>query len=125
MMQAYGEGFALLEASPYGEHFDYSRIAHLWNQGSVIRSWLLELLENAFANDPNLDDIIGYVEDSGEGRWTVEQAIASSVPAPVIAHSLFARFQSRQENSFSDRVLAALRREFGGHAVKASQKKPS
>lgn len=122
MMQAYGEGFALLEASPYKEHFDYKKIAHLWNQGSVIRSWLLELLEDAFGNDPKLKDIIGYVDDSGEGRWTVEQAIESRVAAPVIANSLFARFQSRDDNSFSNRVLAALRREFGGHAVKTSGK---
>lgn len=122
MMQAYGEGFALLEASPYAEHFDYKDIAHLWNQGSVIRSWLLELLVDAFGNDPKLNDIIGYVDDSGEGRWTVEQAIESRVAAPVIANSLFARFQSRDKNSFSDRVLAALRREFGGHAVKSSPK---
>jgi len=123
MMQAYGEGFALLEASPYATDFDYKKIAHLWNQGSVIRSWLLELLENAFGSDPKLDDIIGYVDDSGEGRWTVEQAIESRVAAPVIANSLFARFQSRDKNSFSDRVLAALRREFGGHAIKSSSKK--
>ncbi len=122
MMQAYGEGFALLEASPYKDNFDYRKIAHLWNQGSVIRSWLLELLEDAFKEDPKLNDIIGYVDDSGEGRWTVEQAIESRVAAPVIANSLFARFQSRDDNSFSDRVLAALRREFGGHAVKASDK---
>jgi 6-phosphogluconate dehydrogenase len=119
LMQAYGEGFALLEGSPYRHHFDYSRIAHLWNQGSVIRSWLLELLENVFANDPRLEEIAAYVEDSGEGRWTVEQALESRVAAPVIAHSLFARFQSRDENSFSNRLLAALRREFGGHAVKS------
>jgi 6-phosphogluconate dehydrogenase len=122
MMQAYGEGFALLEASPYKDNFDYQKIAHLWNQGSVIRSWLLELLEDAFSGDPKLNDIIGYVDDSGEGRWTVEQAIESRVAAPVIAASLFARFQSRDDNSFSDRVLAALRREFGGHAVKSSDK---
>jgi len=122
MMQAYGEGFALLEASPYSKNFDYKEIAHLWNQGSVIRSWLLELLVDAFGSDPKLDDIIGYVDDSGEGRWTVEQAIESRVAAPVIANSLFARFQSRDKNSFSDRVLAALRREFGGHAVKSSPK---
>ena len=120
MMQAYGEGFALLEASPYSDNFDYQQIAHLWNQGSVIRSWLLELLEDAFSEDPKLDDITGYVDDSGEGRWTVEQAIESRVAVPVIAHSLFARFQSRDENSFSNRVLAALRREFGGHAVQSS-----
>jgi 6-phosphogluconate dehydrogenase len=120
MMQAYGEGFALLDASPYRDHFDYQQIAGLWNHGSVIRSWLLELLEKAFDDDPRLNEIIGYVDDSGEGRWTVEQAIESRVAAPVITHSLFARFQSREENSFANRVLAALRREFGGHAVKTA-----
>ncbi|MEW6291357.1 MAG: phosphogluconate dehydrogenase (NAD(+)-dependent, decarboxylating) [Thermodesulfobacteriota bacterium] len=118
MMQAYGEGFALLEASPYAEHLDFNKISHLWNQGSVIRSWLLELLEDAFAKDPRLDELSGYVDDSGEGRWTVEEAIASGVSAPVITMALFQRFQSRRENAFENRVLAALRREFGGHAVK-------
>ncbi|MGV1098966.1 phosphogluconate dehydrogenase (NAD(+)-dependent, decarboxylating) [Thiovibrio sp. JS02] len=122
MMQAYGEGFALLEASPYGEDLDFSRLAHLWNQGSVIRSWLLELLESAFAKDPRLEELRGQVEDSGEGRWTVQQAVESGVSTPVIALSLFARFQSRQENAFENRVLAALRREFGGHAVVAAKK---
>lgn len=120
MMEACGEGFALLEASPYDNNFDYQKIAHLWNQGSVIRSWLLELLEDALSDDPKLDEISGYIDDSGEGRWTVEQAIESRVAAPVIAQALFARFQSRDENSFSNRVLAALRCEFGGHAVKIS-----
>ena len=120
MMQAYGEGFALLEASPYRDHFDYQQIARLWNQGSVVRSWLLELLERSFAGDPRLDNLTGYVDDSGEGRWTVEQAVSSGVAAPVIALSLFSRFQSRDDNSFANRVLAALRQEFGGHAVKAS-----
>ncbi len=124
MMQAYAEGFALLEKSPYENQMDFQKIiSHLWNQGSVIRSWLLELLEDAFTKDSRLDDITGYVEDSGEGRWTVEQAIESSVPAPVITMSLFQRFQSRRENGFDNRVLAALRREFGGHAVKASTEK--
>jgi len=118
MMQAYGEGFALLEASPYAEHLDYAKVSHLWNQGSVVRSWLLELLENAFGEDPKLDEIQGYVDDSGEGRWTIEQAIEYRVAAPVIAMSLFQRFSSRNENAFENRVLAALRREFGGHAVK-------
>jgi len=118
MMQAYGEGFALLEASPYAEHLDFKKISHLWNQGSVVRSWLLELLEEAFAGDPRLDELSGYVDDSGEGRWTVEEAIASGVAAPVITMALFARFQSRKGNAFENRVLAALRREFGGHAVK-------
>jgi 6-phosphogluconate dehydrogenase len=121
MMQAYGEGFAILEASDYRKEFDYAEIAHLWNQGSVVRSWLLELMEKAFTEDPKLTDITGYVEDSGEGRWTVEQAVESGVSAPVIALSLFRRFQSRQENAFEDRVLAAMRREFGGHAVKKAE----
>jgi len=118
MMQAYGEGFEILEASEYGPALDYAQLSHLWNQGSVIRSWLLELAEEAFKNDARLDEITGHVDDSGEGRWTVQQAIDTSVPAPVITESLFARFRSRQGNSFSNRVLAALRREFGGHAVK-------
>ncbi|OQX10034.1 MAG: 6-phosphogluconate dehydrogenase (decarboxylating) [Desulfobulbaceae bacterium A2] len=117
MMQAYGEGFALLEASPYGAGLDHRRIAALWNQGSVIRSWLLELLERAFDQDPKLEKIRGHVDDSGEGRWTVDEAVALGVPAPVLALSLFARFQSRDDNGFTNRVLAALRREFGGHAV--------
>lgn len=122
MMQAYAEGFALMEASSYSEHLDYSRVAHLWNQGSVVRSWLLELLESAFQGDPRLSEIRGYVEDSGEGRWTVQEAVEMAVPAPVIAASLFQRFRSRQEDSFADKVLAALRREFGGHAVKPAAK---
>ena len=117
MMQAYGEGFEILEASDYSTFFDYADIAHLWNQGSVIRSWLLELAEDAFRKDEKLSDIKGYVEDSGEGRWTVQQALETGVPAQVITLSLLRRFRSRQDNSFSDRVLAALRREFGGHAV--------
>jgi 6-phosphogluconate dehydrogenase len=118
MMQAYGEGFEILEASPYGKNLDYAEVAHLWNQGSVIRSWLLELAEDAFSANTRLEDITDYVEDSGEGRWTVQQAIETAVPAPVITASLFARFRSRQESSFSNRVLASLRRTFGGHAVK-------
>ena len=116
MMQAYAEGFELLRASDYG--YDLEAVAHLWNQGSVVRSWLLELAELAFGKDPNLEKIRGYVEDSGEGRWTVHEAIDRGVPAPVLALSLFRRFRSRQEDAFSDRVLAALRAEFGGHAVK-------
>jgi 6-phosphogluconate dehydrogenase len=118
MMQAYGEGFEILEASDYGPSLDYAEVSHLWNQGSVIRSWLLELAEDAFKKDAHLEEITGHVDDSGEGRWTVQQAIDTAVPAPVITESLFARFRSRQDNSFSNRVLAALRREFGGHAVK-------
>jgi 6-phosphogluconate dehydrogenase len=116
MMQAYGEGFELLKASQFD--LDLANIAHLWNQGSVVRSWLLELAESAFSKDPDLASIRGYVEDSGEGRWTVQEAIERNVPAPVLMLSLFARFASRQEDSFSAKVVAALRNEFGGHAVK-------
>jgi len=116
MLQAYGEGFELLKASQFD--LDLGAISHLWNQGSVVRSWLLELCESAFAKDPKLDAIKGYVEDSGEGRWTVVEAIDKSVSAPVLTLSLFARFASRQQDSFAAKVIAALRNEFGGHAVK-------
>lgn len=118
MMQAYAEGFQIMEASPFAESLDLGRIAHLWNQGSVIRSWLLELAEKAFSQDPGLGGLEGYVEDSGEGRWTVEQAVETGVPAPVITLSLMTRFSSRGRDDFARRFLAALRREFGGHAVK-------
>jgi len=123
IMEAYGEGFELLKASPYSKYFSLKDIAHLWNHGSVIRSWLLELLESAFEKDPELETIQGYVEDSGEARWTVHEAVDLGVSVTGIAHSLFKRFQSRQEDVFSDKVLAALRREFGGHAVYAKGKK--
>ena len=123
MMQAYGEGFHILEASPYAESLDYAEVAHLWNQGSVIRSWLLELAEAAFSKDGKLDDIRGFVDDSGEGRWTVNQAVDTRVFAPVITLSLMDRFRSRETDSFSDKVVAALRREFGGHAVVTPEKK--
>jgi len=116
MLQAYAEGFEILEASQF--NLDLQRIASLWNHGSVVRSWLLELAERAFARDPDLSQIRGYVEDSGEGRWTVFEAINEDVAAPTIAASLFARFVSRQDDSFAMRVIAALRNEFGGHAVK-------
>ncbi len=116
LMQSYAEGFELLAASEYG--YDLHALAKVWNNGSVIRSWLLELAENAFAKDPKLAGLKAYVDDTGEGRWTVNEAIARAVPVPTIAASLFARFGSRQENSFAMRVLAALRSEFGGHAVK-------
>lgn len=120
MMQAYAEGFALLEASRYREFLDYASVARLWNRGSVVRSWLLELLESAFQGDPRLSEIRGYVEDSGEGRWTVQEAVEKAVPVPVIGAALFQRFRSRQEDSFADKILAALRREFGGHAVRTA-----
>ena len=117
MMQAYGEGFEILKASDYGQELDFGKIAGLWNKGSVIRSWLLELLENAFSLDPDLEKIQGFVEDSGEARWTVKQAVDSGVAADVITSSLYKRFSSRQEDIFANKVTAALRNEFGGHAV--------
>jgi 6-phosphogluconate dehydrogenase len=117
IMQAYGEGFEILNASQFD--LDLRAIAHLWNQGSVVRSWLLELAELAFEHDAKLDTIRGYVEDSGEGRWTIQQAIDTDVPAPIITLSLLERFRSRQEESFTAKVVAALRKEFGGHAVKS------
>jgi 6-phosphogluconate dehydrogenase len=121
MLQAYGEGFEIIETSEFGSGIDLGSLAHLWNQGSVIRSWLLELAELAFENDPKLSKIKGYVDDTGEGRWTVKDAIDLAVPPPVLAMSLFARFRSRQDDSFSDKVIAALRNEFGGHAVHAEK----
>ncbi len=116
LMQAYAEGFELLKATEWD--LDLAAIADLWNQGSVVRSWLLELAVDAFAKDPGLEQITGYVEDTGEGRWTVQQAIEHGVPMPAIASALFMRFRSRQPDTFSGKVLAALRNEFGGHAVK-------
>ena len=116
LMQSYAEGFEILKASPYPD-IDLHAVTELWRHGSVVRSWLLDLAADAFAKDPHLDAIKGYVEDSGEGRWTVMESIEHAVPAPVIALSLYLRFRSRQEDSFSMKVLAALRNEFGGHAV--------
>jgi 6-phosphogluconate dehydrogenase len=117
MMQAYAEGFELLQAKS-DLNLDLQGIAGLWNHGSVVRSWLLELLDAALQKDPGLDGLKAYVEDSGEGRWTVEAAIEARVPAPTISMALFERFRSRQDNSFANRLLAALRNEFGGHSVK-------
>jgi 6-phosphogluconate dehydrogenase len=117
MLQSYAEGFEILKAAPFG--FDLEQLATLWNHGSVIRSWLLELAQAAFERDPQLSRIRGYVDDSGEGRWTLQEAIDHAVPAPALAMSLFMRFRSRQDDSFSDKVIAALRNEFGGHPVKA------
>jgi 6-phosphogluconate dehydrogenase len=116
LLQAYAEGFELLEAAPF--EIDLPAVAALWNQGSVVRSWLLELAERALAEDPHLSQIKGYVEDSGEGRWTVMEAIERGVPATVLAHSLFARFRSRQQESFGSKLIAALRQQFGGHQVR-------
>jgi 6-phosphogluconate dehydrogenase len=116
MLQAYAEGFDLLQASDFD--LDLHQLSALWNHGSVVRSWLLELAERAFAKDPKLESLRGYVDDSGEGRWTVLEAVERGVAAGTLAQSLFSRFTSREENPFSMRVIAALRNEFGGHAVK-------
>ena len=117
LMQAYAEGFEILQASEF--ELDLTEIAGIWRYGSVVRSWLLELLHAAFEQDGGeLEGIAGYVEDSGEGRWTVFEAINESVPAPIIANALFARFASRQDESFGAKINAALRKQFGGHAVK-------
>jgi 6-phosphogluconate dehydrogenase len=121
MLQAYAEGFNVLEASHAYPDLDLHGIAHLWNQGSVVRSWLLELAERAFERDPRLSRVRGYVEDSGEGRWTVEEAMDLSVPVPVLVLSLMARYQSRQPDAFGFKVIAALRNEFGGHAIKTEE----
>jgi len=123
MMQAYAEGFELMAESSYG--LDLPKIAALWNQGSVVRSWLLELAADALAADPRLESLRPYVEDSGEGRWTVLDAVEKAVPAPTITAALFARFRSRRDNSFADRMLAALRNAFGGHAVRRAGTPPA
>jgi 6-phosphogluconate dehydrogenase len=118
LMQAYAEGFEVMKESEFG--IDLHEVAGIWRYGSVVRSWLLELLHAAFEKEGGeLEQIRGYVEDSGEGRWTIAEAIAENVPAPVITAALFARFASRQEESFAAKVNAALRNQFGGHAVKA------
>jgi len=119
MMQAYAEGFEILHASDY--ELDLAAVSDMWNHGSVVRSWLLELAADAFrSNGQDLSNLKGWVADSGEGRWTVQEAIDRDVPAPVITLSLQTRFRSRQDDSYGARVLAALRNEFGGHAVKSS-----
>lgn len=117
MLQGYAEGFEIMNAKKEF-NLNLGEIACLWNHGSVIRSWLLELAEKVFKKEPDLNSICGYVEDSGEGRWTVEEAIEKNISAPVITLSLMQRFLSRQEESFSAKVIAALRNEFGGHVVK-------
>jgi 6-phosphogluconate dehydrogenase len=119
LMESYAEGFEIMRASEFG--LDLPTVAGIWRYGSVVRSWLLELLVRAFEEDPDLAQIRGYVEDSGEGRWTVFESINESVPAPVIALSLMARFASRQDESFAAKVSAALRNQFGGHAVKSAE----
>jgi len=117
LLQAYAEGYEILHATKEFR-LDLKQVAALWNRGSVVRSWLNELAERAFARDPGLASLRGWVEDTGEGRWTVQEALDLDVPAPVITLSLLARFRSRQEDSFGAKVIAALRNEFGGHAVR-------
>ncbi|HEY6118003.1 MAG TPA: decarboxylating 6-phosphogluconate dehydrogenase [Candidatus Dormibacteraeota bacterium] len=117
LMQAYAEGFQVMKSAKVFPDMDMRAIAEAWRTGSVVRSWLLDLVARGLADDPELAGIKGWVEDTGEGRWTVETAIEESVPTPVIAESLFARFRSRMENTFGDRMLAMMRAQFGGHAV--------
>jgi 6-phosphogluconate dehydrogenase len=116
LLQAYGEGFEILERSEFD--LDLPAVAEVWRRGSVVRSWLLDLLASALSKDPRLEHVKGFVEDSGEGRWTVQAAMDRDVPAPITALSLFARFASRQDESFAAKIIAALRREFGGHSVR-------
>lgn len=121
MMQAYAEGFELLHAATEYE-YDLQKLAHLWNQGSVVRSWLLELAERAFEEDQDFENIRGYVQDSGEGRWTIQESIERAVPTPVMTLSLQMRFRSRQDDSYAAKLTAALRNQFGGHAVTTAKK---
>lgn len=118
MMQGYAEGFELMSKSEY--KLDLAKVANVWMQGSVVRSWLLELAAGALAQDPHLDKLKGYVQDSGEGRWMIRDAIEKDVPVPTLTTALFTRFRSRQEESFAEKMLAALRNAFGGHAVRKS-----
>jgi len=119
LMQAYAEGFELMQAKEEFE-LDLAQISEMWRYGSVVRSWLLDLAAASLHEDPELKDVQSYVEDSGEGRWTVEESIELAVPLPVITQAVQARFRSRQENPFAGRMLAALRNQFGGHAVRKS-----
>jgi 6-phosphogluconate dehydrogenase len=121
LMQAYAEGFEIMQRSTVFPGMDLHAIAEAWRSGSVVRSWLLDLIADGLDKDPQLSRIKGYVEDTGEGRWTVDAAMDEAVPAPVIAASLFARFRSREEDTFADRMLAMMRNEFGGHAVVAQE----
>jgi 6-phosphogluconate dehydrogenase len=118
MMQAFAEGFEIMEKSEFNLKLD--QVAEVWRKGSVVRSWLLDLLADALKDDPRLERVRGYVEDSGEGRWTVQAAIDEDVPAPVITLALFQRFASRQEESFAAKVTAMMRKGFGGHAIRTN-----
>jgi 6-phosphogluconate dehydrogenase len=118
LMQAYGEGFEIIKKSPAFPGMDLQAIAEAWRYGTVVRSWLLDLIALGLKEDPELSSLTAYIEDTGEGRWTVQAAVEEGVPAGVITHSLFERFRSRDQNSFSDRVVAMMRKQFGGHAVR-------
>jgi 6-phosphogluconate dehydrogenase len=118
LMQAYGEGFEIMKKATAFPGMDLQAIAEAWTKGTVVRSWLLELIAIGLKEDPELETLTAYIEDTGEGRWTVQAAIDADVPAGVITHSLFERFRSRDNNSFSDRVVAMMRKQFGGHAVR-------
>jgi len=122
LMQSYAEGFEIMKLSKTFPGMDMHAIAEAWRYGSVVRSWLLDLIADGLSTDPQLAAIKGYVEDTGEGRWTVEAAIEESVPAPVITTSLYARFRSRMEDTFADKMLAMMRNQFGGHAVVSEKK---
>ena len=125
LMQAYAEGFEIMKRSPAFPGMDMQAIAEAWRTGSVVRSWLLDLVADGLAQDPELSRVRGYVEDTGEGRWTVEAAIEESVPAPVITSSLYARFRSRMEDTYADKLLAMMRNQFGGHAVRSETETPA
>jgi len=121
MLQAYGEGFEILEKSQFG--LDMREVTRVWQHGSVVRSWLLDLTSAALARDPRLDGFAGEVADSGEGRWTINAAVDAGVPVPVLATALFARFSSRNHDDFANRLLSAMRREFGGHVERTAPKR--
>jgi 6-phosphogluconate dehydrogenase len=122
MMQSFAEGFAILKKKEE-LGFDLAQVAEIWRHGSVVRSWLLDLTARALAENPKMDGIAPWVSDSGEGRWTVFEAVDLDVPAPVLTHSLIARLRSRDETSYGDRLLAAMRNQFGGHAIKKTKAK--
>jgi 6-phosphogluconate dehydrogenase len=125
LMQAYAEGFEIMKKSKAFPGMDMQAIAEAWREGSVVRSWLLDLIADGLKQDPELEQLRGYVEDTGEGRWTIAAAIEEEVPAPVITESLYVRFRSRMEESFGEKMLAMMRHQFGGHAVRAGEPTPA
>jgi 6-phosphogluconate dehydrogenase len=123
LMEAYAEGFEIMRKARQFPEMDLQAIAEAWREGSVVRSWLLDLIASGLKDDPQLERITGYVEDTGEGRWTIAAAIDEDVPAPIITQSLFVRFRSRMEESFAEKMLAMMRHQFGGHAIREVAKK--